>query len=1531
MPNINPATLTLNAQGDQVKAVQVNLTKVGVTVPVTEATNSTLGPGTVAAVKQFQTVNKLPVTGTVDTVTQTMLTNVAAAATANQSHLGGQLIMEYGLPANGVTVRLYSIAYGGVATKLAESPTDANGVYSLAYTPPASGANIEARAVDSQGNETTVSSIVYNAPAQLALNLVAPASMQPMQDEYQRLSADVQGVIGGSGIQNLANAQENDTQRDLTLLNQSTGWDARLLALAATAAQQTATTGLGPDVLYALYRTGLPSDPQTLALLPAATIGTALTTANQAGIATMSAVQIASAQTAFTTFAAKTNLARKITGAPSSYGDLLGSVVTDAGQQAAFAGAFFDPTVSGADLWNKAAAAGIPADKITALQLQGKLSFLTLNNASLTRNIQTQLGATTDPAALADKDFHLDVTWTNTIKSIAGNDPQKLQALIPTTYGGDTPDDQLVAYSADLARKVRVSFPTRVIARMAETGNLNLDATVAPKVGAFLRAADSAGYQLGRTPLGTFLKNLPSSVPAPDAPTIEQAKTLHRLYQITPSNESLQSSLKLGFTSARDITAYRPDEFRSRFGPAFPSLQEADLVYKKAQQVSAVTLNLFTAAKQLDAQPAMYAMTAPAGARQTAKDAITEKFPSMTGLFGSLDFCDCQDCRSVLSPAAYLVDILHFLDPDDWPATLTAWKNSHNNQDYPFGTPFAALTARRPDLPNLSLSCENTNTALPYIDLVNEILEYFVANQGSLQNMVYDTGAADSSDLIAEPQNILPPAYSVLANRAAASPATYPSGLPFDLWLETVRGFLNYFKLPLGRILEVFRPADSLELLTDANHYAYYRSAIFLESLGFTPAEFALLTNQTVLSNWFNLYGYGDQPTALSELKWAKTLAGRLAITYQELTSILETGFLNPSLVPLTIPLRKFGLSLSDVFNYTGQAGYSYTVPPPATDQKTAFEAKLQKLMQHYYPNSDPATLATWLGGFLTGGYSAGVLVLNAPSENACDFQHTAFQHADGSPANNLDFLKLVLFVRIWKKLGWTIDEVDRAMQLFLSPWLPAANDPNLGKSLANAIPSALIYLSHLQDLFAGLQPGPYGRTGLLPIWSSPIPTTGENPLYAQMFLTDAVLNNDSIFDSPAGQYLCYFDTTQKTYLPFRWPAGQTNEDVLHGCVLLNNHVNALQGAFGLTASDVQSILSDNNLDPASAPLTLANVSLLYRYAILAEGLQLSVDDLIALKQMSVDQINTPPLNAINPFDALTATQPAVLKDDHPWCETLQFFSQAAKVQASGFLISDLQYILRHKIVDPAGPYNQDPAVVMQQVRSLAAIIQSIRRQTAVPADPTTFNDDIIRQKMSQVFPATVAQTFIGMWTGSIQYTASPVNATSAVPAAVFSDQPTIQLVYDPVLSTQTIILQGVPVAPFMTTLTNELGTLVTHGTITAAQQTLLQGLLNDVHTQAQTFFQTYLQQSPPGDPPAGFLQAGDFDTLFAVPSGSAAARAMLASEFLPYLQKQLVTQAISQSLAAQLGTDASLTKTLLSNTAVLFDPTQPPRRPHRC
>src|SRR6185436_3261153 len=96
---------------------------------------------------------------------------------------------------------------------------------------------------------------------------------------------------------------------------------------------------------------------------------------------------------------------------------------------------------------------------------------------------------------------------------------------------------------------------------------------------------------------------------------------------------------------------------------------------------------------------------------------VTE-VPELSALFGSLDFCSCGHCQSVNSPAAYLVDAFNFLR-DRAARETTSGAAAPRVKDL--------LLARRPDLAEIELTCENTNTPMPYVDLVLEVLEDAVA------------------------------------------------------------------------------------------------------------------------------------------------------------------------------------------------------------------------------------------------------------------------------------------------------------------------------------------------------------------------------------------------------------------------------------------------------------------------------------------------------------------------------------------------------------------------------------------------------------------------------------------------------------------------------------------------------------------------------------------------------------------------------------------------------------------------------------
>ncbi|MGH8604975.1 MAG: hypothetical protein ACREXR_19970, partial [Gammaproteobacteria bacterium] len=371
---------------------------------------------------------------------------------------------------------------------------------------------------------------------------------------------------------------------------------------------------------------------------------------------TLSDQQIAGAKTAFENFARGIRLAAKAPGALSSITEMLAQVGLGDDTNK-FVDLYFEHRGTPGELWEKAKAANISEANISKLKLQGKLAYLTLNNANLAASLQGEIGSVESLAQLADKDLYSAEAWKTRLTSLANSNEEVLKTIIPPAYASEKAADRLEAYAADLARKVRLSFPTRIVGRRIEKDELRLgdnhDALKTP-VRAFLKNAEGLGFTLGRTPLGAFIKQnqdkLFQGIAADKVKdTIQSVKTVQRLYQITPTDESLKVLFDQGFKSAYDVVAFPYEVFVDRFGHLFPSREEARLVYRKAQQVSVVTHNFFTIAKQLDSAPPVYAMSAPAVVRENTKNELIKHYPTMESLFGSLDFCECEHCRSVLS------------------------------------------------------------------------------------------------------------------------------------------------------------------------------------------------------------------------------------------------------------------------------------------------------------------------------------------------------------------------------------------------------------------------------------------------------------------------------------------------------------------------------------------------------------------------------------------------------------------------------------------------------------------------------------------------------------------------------------------------------------------------------------------------------------------------------------------------------------------------------------------------------------------
>ncbi|RIK36816.1 MAG: hypothetical protein DCC55_26150, partial [Chloroflexi bacterium] len=212
----------------------------------------------------------------------------------------------------------------------------------------------------------------------------------------------------------------------------------------------------------------------------------------------------------------------------------------------------------------------------------------------------------------------------------------------------------------------------------------------------------------------------------------------------------------------------------------------------------------------------------------------TINLPSYEELFGDLDFNKGDQARAVYSPAAYLADLLQLLD-DKF--------EKHS------------LAQRRIGLKKIPLDAENTFTEVPYLDIVNEVLE------NTLGANVYE--------------NL----------RDTKKPtARYPFNLPFHLENEKVKRYLYYLGVPSEQLYKQFA------LQVDFNLVAR-------EYLGLSDEEWTVITtaqpNEPAIRDFYHL----DQLTPFDDLrKEVLTPVGSfLKITNLTGTALRELLFQNLS------------------------------------------------------------------------------------------------------------------------------------------------------------------------------------------------------------------------------------------------------------------------------------------------------------------------------------------------------------------------------------------------------------------------------------------------------------------------------------------------------------------------------------------------------------------------------------------------------------------------------------------------------------
>lgn len=344
-------------------------------------------------------------------------------------------------------------------------------------------------------------------------------------------------------------------------------------------------------------------------------------------------------------------------------------------------------------------------------------------------------------------------------------------------------------------------------------------------------------------------------------------KSFQRTYAVARSAPLAETLLATGYHSAVGIAGTSFDAFVANTGF---DVAEAQAVYTHAQATTGYVTSV--AGSVLDILKGGFIDLGVGNVGPSIQDFLQE-LDGYEDLFGSLDFCNCEHCQSILGPAAYFVDLMLFIEQH----VLDKHFAGGGSDDT------LNLKVRRPDLWTLELTCEHTNTLLPTLTVVNEVLENYVATRRG-----YDGSRAVGSGV----------------DRSALEDFVYGEHLA-----ETTSSFEQPFLLPL-RELEVYlghfdRTRGDVAAALGAPEPVETRALLGLSLRGYelvtTPnADLSFLEGLYDLD--FDVGGADVEPFDAQEL------LGPTGLSREELGRLVATAFVSPAgEAPVEIRSEKHG------------------------------------------------------------------------------------------------------------------------------------------------------------------------------------------------------------------------------------------------------------------------------------------------------------------------------------------------------------------------------------------------------------------------------------------------------------------------------------------------------------------------------------------------------------------------------------------------------------------------------------------------
>jgi len=1188
----------------------------------------------------------------------------------------------------GLKVKIVDRVPGKKDSVLAETETGENGKYHSHFTYSSMGdgkkSSMDVQVKIYSGNKFIGESEVrYNALKQEVLNISLNDDVSVnLVPEYETITTKIKKYYPGK----LSEIKEEEEQKDISYLANKTGWDARAVALISLSEQFSEKAKLinksfdiNPEFFYAMFRCGIPAEEEVLHRLSINSVSKMWRNAiNEGVISSKLESKIKGASENYLKFAAEKSLAAPAFIGISSLKELLTvSLGDDLDSHESFAELHAQFANDTKKFW-EAINVKFGEDIETRLKLDSKLAYLTLNNAPLIEKIHEKLnGHFTQTSDLVSNGYYEAKKWVD----IIGDNP------VPEEFTGKDENERKQRYAECIAAQLKLSFPTAVISQMVslkETPLLednNID-----KVHSFLQDQQNR-FEIGMHPIRYFVKKNELEI---SSETVKEIERIQRVYQITPGDGAMNTLLNNGFDSAHKIIQLKKKEFVEQMKDKLEYTQQAEFIYKRAQQVHNAITNIIVSYIKSKSTPEVGVHSPPRIIRATPLDpppgtSDILAIPTLEAIFGEMDYCGCEHCRSFLSPAAYLVDLLLFCDDKT---------ETHNPQE--------VLFTRRPDIQHLQLTCENTNTALPYIDLVNEILEFFVAN-GSLNGYIgNNTADTDKSEeLLASPLYVEDSAYVKLNSEK------FPLLLPFNKSLERLRRYFKKYEIDLPTAMKTVRINDNSE---NADHYGW--KDILMEENSISNSEYQILTECEMNGDMIdvdltlkNFFGFAkDIPIdkVWDILSEAKTFARRINITYEELFSILKTRFINPNSV-LIPKLENLGVSFSVLLEFRNgnlsDDEFDSMITQGLDESKYGGNIKDWVRDDSNFNNiMHLITLVDTLGNN------------NISSLNDVEFRYSDPDETE-TKIKKFEFIRLIRFIRLWKKLGWTIEQTDKVITVFYPQgYIPNAEDTDaenlekLNQGFSDLLPCLGVLKQSLNILELNID------KSLLPLLAcfATIDVQGNNSLYRQLFLSCNFEDiNEDFKENIHGEYLVFDkeDEENKKYLI--------------------NYTAFLRAAFNLSSLEYNYIFLKLGYDDTT-PLNLENLSTIYRIAWLSRKLRISVNELLLL----IDYTR------LDPFGIPEQVCPTIIK-------FLEFFRM---IKNSSLKLSDVFYLIWNE--DFSGKSKPEFGTVVNFSHVIREKLVTIENEFTIIDEP---DGEFIQTKMAKVYGVETAELFWGFLNKTVE------------------------------------------------------------------------------------------------------------------------------------------------------------------------------------